>query len=209
MASGFGKRGEERPKGEMCQMDCDRGEIEPQGIQLPFAREIAKELKVGQRLLLSGVIYGARDQAHLRFIDDLEEDRPPVDLRGELIYYVGPTPAPPGRPSGAAGPTTSGRMDRYTPEMLEYGVRGMIGKGKRSPEVIRSLKKHGAVYLGATGGVGALLGNCIKEMEVVAYPDLGPEAIYRIVVENFPVTVAIDSHGDDLYRIGPAKYRKK
>lgn len=205
-------------------------EFQPERIKVPFVEGVSRELRVGQRLLLSGVIYGARDQAHMRFVEDLDQkkrsgdlrnldqnNRPcdscklpcelPVDLRGQVIYYVGPTPPPPGRSCGAAGPTTSGRMDRYTPQMLEYGVRGLIGKGKRSPEVIDAIKKHGAVYLAATGGAGALIGRCIKEMKVVAYPDLGPEAVYRITVENFPVTVAIDSRGENLYQTGPAQYR--
>lgn len=178
-------------------------------LDVPFAKETARSLRAGQRLLLTGVIYGARDQAHLRFMEALDRGEDlPVDLHGQIIYYVGPTPAPPGRPCGAAGPTTSGRMDRYTPQMLGYGVRGLIGKGKRSPDVIAALKKYGAVYLAATGGTGALISHCIKEMQVVAYPDLGPEAVYRIVVENFPVTAAIDCRGDDLYKSGPAKYRR-
>ncbi|HAF17431.1 MAG: Fe-S-containing hydro-lyase [Syntrophomonadaceae bacterium] len=178
-------------------------------VQVPFADGKTKELRVGQRLLLNGVIYGARDAAHLRLIEVLEKgEDPPVDLRLQVIYYVGPTPPQPGRPCGAAGPTTSSRMDRYTPQLLEYGVRGLIGKGRRSPEVINAIKKHGAVYLAATGGAGALIGRCIKEMEVVAYPDLGPEAIYRITVENLPVTVAIDSRGENLYETGPAQYRR-
>ena len=178
-------------------------------VQVPFADGKTKELRVGQRLLLNGVIYGARDAAHLRLIEVLEKgEDPPVDLRLQVIYYVGPTPPQPGRPYGAAGPTTSSRMDRYTPQLLEYGVRGLIGKGRRSPEVINAIKKHGAVYLAATGGAGALIGRCIKEMEVVAYPDLGPEAIYRITVENLPVTVAIDSRGENLYETGPAQYRR-
>lgn len=178
-------------------------------LQVPFAEGITKELRVGQRLLLNGVIYGARDAAHQRLIAALDKGEDlPVDLRGQVIYYVGPTPPRPGRPCGAAGPTTSGRMDRYTPQLLEYGVRGLIGKGRRSPEVIKAIKKHGAVYLAATGGAGALIGRCIREMQVVAYPDLGPEAIYCITVENLPVTVAIDSRGENLYEIGPARYRR-
>lgn len=178
-------------------------------MEVPFSEEMARDLEAGQRLLLTGVIFGARDQAHLRFADALARgDALPVDLRGQVIYYVGPTPAPPGRPCGAAGPTTSGRMDRYTPLMLEYGIRGMIGKGRRSPEVVDALKRHGAVYLAATGGVGALIGRCIREMQVVAYPELGPEAVYRMVVRDLPVTVAVDSRGRDLYQAGPAGYRR-
>lgn len=178
-------------------------------LETPFSDAAARSLEVGQRILLSGVIYGARDQAHLRFAEALERgEELPLDLRGQVIYYVGPTPVPPGRACGSAGPTTSGRMDRYTPQLVACGVRGLIGKGKRSPEVIAALKEHGAVYLAATGGAGALLGRRIKEMRVVAYPDLGPEAVYRIVVEDFPATVAIDSRGQNLYELGPARYRK-
>ncbi|HHV35930.1 MAG TPA: TRZ/ATZ family protein [Syntrophomonadaceae bacterium] len=189
-------------------------ELQLERIKVPFAEGVSEKLKAGQRLLLSGVIYGARDHAHLRFVEDMDHKNCPgdlsydfpVDLCGHVVYYVGPTPPPPGRPCGAAGPTTSGRMDRYTPQMLEYGVNAMIGKGRRSPEVVAAIKKHGAVYLAATGGAGALIGRCIKEMQVVAYPDLGPEAVFRIIVEDFPVTVAIDSRGNDLYKSGPAQY---
>lgn len=178
-------------------------------LEVPFSAETARKLEAGQRILLSGVIYGARDQAHRRFVEALERgEELPVDLRGQVIYYVGPTPVPPGRACGSAGPTTAGRMDRYTPRLLAYGVMGVIGKGKRSPEVVAALKGYGAVYLAATGGAGALLGRCIREMQVVAYPDLGPEAVYRMVVEGFPVTVAIDSRGQNLYEIGPERYRK-
>lgn len=178
-------------------------------LSVPFEAATPGDLVAGQRLLLTGVIYGARDAAHQRFIETLARGEDlPVDLRGQVIYYVGPTPVPPGRVCGAAGPTTAGRMDLATPEMLAYGVRALIGKGKRSPEVIASLKEHGAVYLAATGGLGALIGRCIKEMQVAAYPDLGPEALYRLVVEDFPVTVAVDSQGRDYYMIGPQSYRK-
>ncbi len=194
--------------GEQCGIRMN-GDQELIPVQLPFAEGLTKGLRVGQRLLLNGVIYGARDAAHQRLIEALEKGEDlPVDLRGQVIYYVGPTPPRPGRPCGAAGPTTSSRMDRYTPQLLEYGVRALIGKGRRSLEVIDAIKKHGAVYLAATGGAGALIGRCIKEMQVVAYPDLGPEAIYRITVENLPVTVAIDSRGENLYETGPAQYRR-
>ncbi len=176
---------------------------------VPFSAEAARKLVAGQRVLLSGVLYGARDQAHRRFAEALERgEELPLDLRGQVIYYVGPTPVPPGRACGSAGPTTAGRMDSYTPQLLKYGVRGMIGKGKRSPEVVEAIREHGAVYFAATGGAGALLGRCIKEMRVVAYPDLGPEAVYRIVVEDFPVTVAIDCRGKNLYEFGPSLYRR-
>ncbi|MGD0153797.1 MAG: Fe-S-containing hydro-lyase [Thermacetogeniaceae bacterium] len=177
-------------------------------IEAPFSAEVARELQAGQRVLLSGVIFGARDQAHRRFAEALARgEELPVDLRGQIIYYVGPTPARPGHACGAAGPTTAGRMDAFTPQLLAYGVRGIIAKGNRSPEVIAAIRQHGAVYLAATGGAGALLSRCIKDAQVVAYPDLGPEAVWRFVVEKFPATVAIDSRGQNLYQFGPARYR--
>ncbi len=179
-------------------------------LEVPFPERVARNLKVGQQLLLSGVVYGARDQAHRRFAEAIKDGEVlPIDLGGQVIYYVGPTPAPPGRVCGAAGPTTSARMDAWTPLLLSRGVRAFIGKGNRSPEVVAALKEFGAVYLAALGGAGALLSRCIREMEVAAYPELGPEALYRIVVENFPVIVAIDAAGDNLYELGPSKYRKK
>ncbi len=178
-------------------------------IDAPFDAETARELQAGQRVLLTGVIFGARDQAHQRFAEALANgQRLPVDLRGQVIYYAGPTPAAPGRACGAAGPTTSGRMDAFTPALLAYGVRGMIGKGNRSPEVIAAIQQYGAVYLAAAGGAGALLSNCIEEAQVVAYSDLGPEAVWRFVVREFPAIVAIDSRGRNLYEIGPACYRQ-
>jgi fumarate hydratase subunit beta len=178
-------------------------------IKAPFAAETARTLQAGQQVLLSGVIFGARDQAHRSFAEDLAQGRDlPVDLRGQVIYYVGPTPGRPGRVIGAVGPTTSGRMDPFTPQLLGYGVRGMIGKGNRSPEVISAILQHGAVYLAATGGAGALLSRHIKEAQVVAYQDLGTEALWRFVVEDFPATVAIDSRGQNLYQTGPASYRR-
>lgn len=177
-------------------------------LRVPFTAEEAMGLSAGQRVILSGVIYGARDQAHIRFAEALARgEELPVDLKGQVIYYVGPTPPPPGRACGSAGPTTSGRMDRYTPLLLAYGVRGLIGKGKRSPEVLAALKEHGAVYLAACGGAGALLGSRIREMRAVAYPELGPEAVYLMMVEDFPVTVAVDARGNNLYELGPARYR--
>lgn len=182
---------------------------EPVSLKVPFTAAAARELEAGQRLLLTGVLYGARDEAHRRFAAALVQgEELPLDLRGEVLYYVGPTPPPPGRVCGAAGPTTSGRMDPFTPPLLAYGVRGLVGKGNRSPEVVAALQEYGAVYLAATGGAGALLSLCIREVKVVAYPDLGPEAVYRFVVRDFPVIVAIDSRGRNLYESGPARYRK-
>lgn len=177
-------------------------------IEVPFSAEVARELQVGQRVLLTGALYGARDQAHRRFAEALPQEQSlPVDLRGQIIYYVGPTPARPGHACGAAGPTTAGRMDAFTPQLLAYGVRGIIGKGNRGSEVIAAIRQYGAVYLAATGGAGALLSCCIKEARVVAYPDLGTEAVWRFVVEDFPATVAIDSRGQNLYQLGPSRYR--
>ncbi len=177
-------------------------------IETPFSAEVARELQAGQRVLLTGAFYGARDQAHRRFAEVLAQGGElPVDLRGQLIYYVGPTPARPGHACGAAGPTTAGRMDAFTPQLLAYGVRGIIAKGDRSPGVIAAIRQYDAVYLAATGGAGALLSHCIKEARVAAFPDLGTEAVWRFIVEDFPATVAIDSWGRDLYQIGPAGYR--
>lgn len=177
-------------------------------LDVPFPDKVTRDLRAGQRILISGVIYGARDEAHQRFAEALARgDELPVNLRGQFIYYVGPTPPPPGRACGSAGPTTSGRMDAFTPSLLAYGVKGLIGKGNRSPAVIDALKKFEAVYLVATGGAGALLSRCIKEMSVVAYPELGPEAVYRLVVDKFPVIVGIDCHGQNLYELGLSRYR--
>jgi fumarate hydratase subunit beta len=158
---------------------------------------------VGNRRLLSGVVYTARDAAHKRLIALLDAgERLPFDMEDACIYYTGPTPAPPGRVIGAVGPTTSGRMDVYTPRLLEAGLRVMIGKGERGDAVASAMQKTGAIYLGALGGIGALLSSCVKESQVIAFPDLGTEAIRRLVVQDFPVTVVIDSNGDNLYKIG-------
>jgi fumarate hydratase subunit beta len=177
-------------------------------LQVPFDAEAAGELETGQQVLLSGVIFGARDQAYRRFAESLARGESlPVDLRGQVVYSVGPTPASPGRAVGAAGPTTIGRMDAFTPQLLDYGVRGLIGKGNPSRKVAAAIRKNGAVYLSAMGGAGALLAGCIKEAQAIAYQDLGTEAVWRFVVEDFPTIVAIDSRGRNLYEIGPASYR--
>ena len=166
-------------------------------------------LEMGDRVLVSGVIYTARDAAHKRLVELLAAGKPlPVDLKGQILYYVGPSPARPGRVIGAAGPTTGYRMDSYTPALLELGLKAMIGKGRRSPEVIAALVKHQAVYLGATGGAGALISQCIKEAEVVAFSELGPEAIHRLVVEELPTIVINDCQGRDLYEEGRKKYAR-
>ena len=176
-------------------------------IQTPFTREDARALKAGDSCLITGVIYTARDAAHKRLCELAAEGRPlPMDMENAIIYFVGPTPARPGQAIGSAGPTTAYRMDAYSPTLIAMGQTGMIGKGKRSPEVIEAMKNHGAVYFGATGGCGALLSKCIKKAEIVAYEDLGAEAIRRLEVEDFPVTVIIDSQGNNLYETGRAEY---
>ena len=173
----------------------------------PLTREQARLLKSGDSVLLSGVIYTARDAAHKRLCELVEQGKElPLDVKDSIIYFVGPTPARPGQAIGSAGPTTSYRMDAYSPTMIRQGQTGMIGKGKRSPEVIAAMKEHGAVYFGAIGGCGALLSKCIKKAEVVAYDDLGAEAIRRLEVEDFPVIVIIDSQGNNLYETGRAAY---
>lgn len=177
-------------------------------INLPLTEEIIKDLRSGDSLSLSGVLYVTRDAAHKRIVAALDKREPlPFELRGETIYYMGPSPAPPGKVIGAAGPTTSGRMDDYTPRLLAEGLKGMIGKGARSEEVREAIKKYGAVYLGAIGGGGALLSKKIIKSEVIAYEELGPEAVLRIKVKDLPVTVINDSHGGDLYIEGKKKYR--
>ncbi len=176
-------------------------------ITMPMTRETARELRAGDSCLLSGVIYTARDAAHKRLCDALKNgERLPVDLENITIYFVGPTPAKPGQVIGSAGPTTAYRMDAYSPTLIALGQTGMIGKGKRGTAVIEAMKSHGCVYFGAIGGCGALLSRCIQKAEVVAYPDLGPEAIHRLEVRDFPVTVVIDSLGNNLYETGPGDY---
>ena len=176
-------------------------------ITTPLTRDKVKDLKAGDSCLISGVIYTARDAAHKRLCELVAAGKElPMDVKDSIIYFVGPTPAKPGQAIGSAGPTTSYRMDAYSPILIEQGLTGMIGKGKRGPEVIDAMKKHGAVYFGAIGGCGALLSECIKEAEIVAYEDLGAEAIRRLVVKDFPVVVIIDSEGNNLYETGKANY---
>ena len=178
-------------------------------INTPLTKEIVDTLTVGDRVLLSGVIYTGRDAAHKRLIEMIEKGEDlPVDLKDQTIYYVGPCPAKPGQAIGSAGPTTSGRMDAYSPVLLDKGLRGMIGKGSRSQTVIASMIKNNCVYFAAIGGAGALLAETVKKAEVVAFPDLGTEAIHKLTVEKFPVTVVIDNKGNDLYKIGKEKYKK-
>ncbi|WP_456433700.1 Fe-S-containing hydro-lyase [Nitratifractor sp.] len=176
----------------------------------PLSDEDVSKLQAGDIVYLSGTIYTARDAAHKRLVDLIEKgEQLPFDLKGSVIYFVGPTPPKPGEPIGSAGPTTSYRMDSYSPILIEHGQKGMIGKGKRNQAVKDACKKYKAVYFGATGGAGALIAKSIKKAEVIAYPELGPEAIRRLEVENFPVTVINDTHGNDLYEMGRAKYEVK
>ena len=176
-------------------------------IQAPMSREVARSLKAGDSCLFSGVIYTARDAAHKRLCELAAQGKElPMDIMDAVIYYVGPTPAKPGQAIGSAGPTTSYRMDAYAPTLIAMGETGMIGKGKRNDDVINAMKEHGAVYFGAIGGCGALLSKCIKKAEIVAYEDLGAEAIRRLEVEDFPVVVIIDSEGNNLYQTGRQEY---
>lgn len=176
-------------------------------ITTPLTREAVRSLKAGDSCLISGVIYTARDAAHKRLCELVEAGKElPMDVADSIIYFVGPTPAKPGQAIGSAGPTTSYRMDAYSPTLIAQGLTGMIGKGKRGPEVVAAMKEHGAVYFGAIGGCGALLSKCIKKAEIVAYEDLGAEAIRRLEVEDFPAIVIIDSKGNNLYETGRADY---
>ena len=173
----------------------------------PLTSEQTKQLKSGDTVLLSGVIYTARDAAHKRLCEALERGESlPLDLQNAVIYYAGPTPARPGEVIGSCGPTTSGRMDAYAPTLMREGVIGMIGIGARSADVVKAIKACGAVYFAAIGGAGAVMASCVKEAEVVCYDDLGSEAVRRLVVENMPLTVIIDSEGRNLYTDGPAQY---
>ena len=178
-------------------------------IHAPMTREEARALRSGENVLISGIIYTARDAAHKRLCELAAKGEPlPLDIKDAIIYFVGPTPAKPGQAIGSAGPTTSYRMDAYSPTLIALGQTGMIGKGKRSPEVIEAMKQHGAVYFGAIGGCGALLSKCIRKAEVIAYPDLGAEAIRRLEVEDLPAVVVIDSEGNNLYQTGREEYLK-
>jgi fumarate hydratase subunit beta len=180
-------------------------------ITTPVTSAQLAELKAGDIVLLNGTIYTARDAAHKRFAVALAENGTlPVDLRGQIVYYTGPSPAPPGKVIGSAGPTTSSRMDKYAPSLIEAtGLGGMIGKGNRSAAVIDAIKKFGCVYFAAVGGAGALLSKHIVEAEVLCYPELGAEAVYKLKVKDFPLVTAIDCSGKNLYVDGPDEYRKK
>ncbi len=182
---------------------------ESKRITAPFDDATARSLRAGDRVLISGTIIAARDAAHKKLVETLDAGESlPVDLAQAVIYYVGPSPAKPGEAIGAAGPTTSGRMDAYTPRILEQGVRGMIGKGYRKPDVIEAMKKHGVPYMAAVGGAGALIAKSIKKYTVLAYEELGPEAVAAMEVVDFPAIVVIDCDGNDYYEQGQVPYRQ-
>lgn len=176
-------------------------------ITTPLSDEVLQTLRIGDQVRISGILYSARDAAHKRLVELLAQGRPlPIDLKGQIIYYVGPTPPKPGMVIGAAGPTTSYRMDSYAPRLIKNGLKGMIGKGPRGPGVIEAIKKYKAVYFAATGGIGALISKTIRKSQVVAYEDLGTEAIRRMEVEDFPAVVVNDIEGNDLYLQGRQQY---
>lgn len=178
-------------------------------ITTPLTKDKVMDLKAGDSVLISGIIYTARDAAHKRLVELLDKGEClPINVKDQIIYYVGPSPAKPGQPIGSAGPTTSYRMDSYTPRLLDIGLRGMIGKGVRSKEVVESMIKNGAVYFAAIGGAAALMGKSIKKAELVAYGDLGSEAIRKLEVEDLPVVVVIDAEGNNLYEQGQKEYLK-
>lgn len=179
-------------------------------ITAPISKEISRSLHAGDYVYITGTIYTARDAAHKRMDEALENgDTLPIDIQDQTIYYMGPSPAREGRPIGSAGPTTASRMDRYAPKLLDLGLTAMIGKGKRSPEVLDAVVRNGSVYLAAVGGAGALLSKCIVSSKVVAYDDLGTEAIRRLEVKDFPVIVVADSDGNNLYETAIKEYQKK
>lgn len=176
-------------------------------ITAPLTKEIVSTLHAGDNVLITGMIYTARDAAHKRLCELIAQGKElPIDIQNAVIYYAGPAPAKPGQPIGSVGPTTAYRMDAYSPTLIALGQTGMIGKGKRSPDVIEAMKAHGAVYFGAIGGCGALLCSCVKSAEVVCYPDLGAEAVRRLQVVDFPAVVIIDSEGNNLYETGRKDY---
>ena len=184
--------------------------METLNINLPLDEETIKRLKAGDQVLITGVIYTARDAAHKRMVEALDRgERLPFDITSQTIYYMGPTPAKPGQVIGSAGPTTSGRMDSYAVRLMAAGLKGMVGKGSRSQAVKDAMKKYKAVYFAAIGGAGAMVSKSIKRAEVIAYEDLGAEAIRRLEVDNFPATVINDIHGGDLYEQGKTKYQIK
>lgn len=178
-------------------------------INTPLTEDIITDLHAGDRVLLSGTIYTGRDAVHKRLVEMISRgEELPIELKGQIIYYVGPCPARPGAVIGSAGPTTSGRMDAYAHRLLDKGLKGMIGKGSRNKDVVDSIIKNKAVYFGAIGGAGALLAEAIKEAKIIAFPELGPEAIYELRVKDFPVIVIIDCEGEDLYKIGRERFKR-
>ena len=191
----------------MPALSCEEAMSEPLKLTTPLTRAQLAGLRIGDRVLLSGTIYAARDAAHKKMIETLERgDALPVDLKDQIVYYVGPSPARPGQVIGAAGPTTAGRMDSYSPRLIELGLAGMIGKGNRSSAVFEAMVRFGAVYFAATGGAGALLSKCIRAYTVLAYPELQSEALAAMDVVDFPLTVVGDTTGADLYKEGPKPY---
>jgi fumarate hydratase subunit beta len=180
----------------------------PRHIQTPLTKEVVGSLRTGDMVLLSGDVYTARDVAHRRMYEALlKGEKLPIDLQGTVIFYAAPTPTPPGKVIGSIGPTTSYRMDFFTPKLIENGLKGMIGKGSRSPEVIAALQKYGAVYFGAIGGIAALSAQCVQKAELIAYEDLGPEAIRKLTIIDFPAIVINDAYGNDLYAQAKKKWR--
>jgi fumarate hydratase subunit beta len=183
--------------------------MEKRCITTPLGDDVIEALKAGEKILISGYIYTARDAAHKRFIDTLNEGKElPFDIKNQVIYYCGPSPAPPGKVIGACGPTTSSRMDLYAPKLLSLGLKGMIGKGKRSQSVKDAITQYRAIYFGATGGAGALLSKSVVSSEIIAYEELGPEAVRKLGVKNMPLFVINDIYGNDLYETGMLKYKK-
>jgi fumarate hydratase subunit beta len=183
--------------------------MEIKQIRTPLEGNVIEELKAGEKVLLSGYIYTARDAAHKRFMDTIEEGGTlPFDVVNQVIYYCGPSPAPPGKVIGACGPTTSSRMDAYAPRLISLGLKGMIGKGKRSQAVKDAMKQYRAVYFGATGGAGALLSKSVRSSEIIAYEDMGPEAVVRLEIRDMPLFVINDANGNDLYEIGMSRYKR-
>jgi fumarate hydratase subunit beta len=181
----------------------------PKEITTPLSEGVIETLRIGDSVLISGVLFTGRDSAHKRLVDTLDRgEELPVDFTNQVIYYAGPAPAKPGKPIGSVGPTTSYRMDPYAPRLIAHGLRGMIGKGNRSAEVMEAIQQYKAVYFGAIGGAAALMAKSVQTAEVVAYEDLGPEAIRRLEVKNFPAVVVNDCHGGDLYKEGMERYRR-
>lgn len=176
-------------------------------INTPFTHEYVKSLKAGDMVEITGVVYTARDAAHQKLVELIHAGTElPFDIRDQIIYYVGPCPAPEGQVIGSAGPTTSGRMDKYAPKLIKLGLTGMIGKGQRNAAVVEAMQRYGAVYFGAVGGAGALISKCIQSSELIAFPELGTEAIRKLTVENFPAVVVIDAYGNNLYDLGRKQY---